>query len=68
MTEPEDHMENPAEPGNERLVALTALPGSWLKRAGSGICVAFPLTAVAGVQVRGRPAPGQVIEQDGRAA
>ena len=49
-------------------MALTALPGSWLNRAGFGISVAFPLTVVAGVQVRGRPAPGQVIEQDGRAA
>ena len=63
-----DHRGTPAEPGNERLVALTARPGSWLNWAGFGISVAFPLTVVAGVQVCGRPAPGQVIEQDGRAA
>ena len=42
-----DHRGTPAEPGNERLVALTARPGSWLNRAGFGISVAFPLTVVA---------------------
>ena len=63
---PGDHRGNPGRAGNERLVALTARPGSWLTRAGSGICVAFPLTVVAGVQVRGRPAPGQVISRAGR--
>ena len=29
-------------------MALAARPGSWLTRAGSGICVAFPVTVVAG--------------------
>jgi hypothetical protein len=68
MMRPGDHMRNPAEPGSERLIALAGLPGSWPNRAEIGISVAFPLTAVAGAQVRGHPVPGQVIEQDGRAA
>ena len=60
-------MGNPSGAGERAPGGADGAAGE-LNRAGLGISVAFPLTVVAGVQVRGRPAPGQVIEQDERAA